>query len=742
MTACDLEPGVEPVDRERHLVGRLAAAVHAHRDVEALRGRPTRRRTTGRRGSCRGRAARCTIPTKTSGASVTQRSSSAAAASGSIIGSLATSFSRSGACARVLGAGVVERLAQRGREVAVEQRPLLARAGREHHGDVDALEVHVARGAAPGRTCPRGMPAGRSRVVLGPGATSRGLPPPRLHPAAGQPGVGAPSCGRRRRACWGRNRVGMPPAPVDRLAAVPVGVDHVVAVSTHRQTPFSGPAASPGLSVAGGDVDLAGQLLAGLVAAEVVDEGIEQDVAARPACSTRCAGSAGPAGARTSSGPRAAARGPPRPATPSRRVPSSSAARSASWSMSAPRAMFTRWTPGFIFVERVGIDQAVGLDRRGRREHHMVGRAQQIGEPARDLDSGRGRARSCGGARRRACRRHRPVGDGRPMPPRPTSRACAREAARARRSATAPSSRARHESGICFSNASITASTHSEIGTALGAAGARQGLAVEQVEREGLSTPVPTVCTHCTPRVEHLVEVRGCPTPGSAARHPALRRAGRPRSGSRQRRRQARPLRCERRGRHRGGRALSCEARYRHRQAAENGATIAERILDAIADLGPGVLHAVAFFLAFAECALFMDLVVPGEAGMVVAGAAGGPRRRPAADDDPGGGARRDRGRLSELLGGSPLGSAVDPAVGAATAAARAPSGALAGVLRGAGRCRRLLRAVRGCGARRRAGGGRHVENGVPAVSALERAGVDRVDQTRWCRPATCSAAM
>ena len=49
---------------------------------------------------------------------------------------------------------------------------------------------------------------------------------------------------------------------------------------------------------------------------------------------------------------------------------------------------------------------------------------------------------------------------------------------------------------------------------------------------------------------------------------------------------------------------------------------IAERILDAIAGLGPVVLHVAAFLLAFGECALFMDLVVPGEAGMVVAGAA------------------------------------------------------------------------------------------------------------------------
>jgi membrane-associated protein len=50
--------------------------------------------------------------------------------------------------------------------------------------------------------------------------------------------------------------------------------------------------------------------------------------------------------------------------------------------------------------------------------------------------------------------------------------------------------------------------------------------------------------------------------------------------------------------------------------------SIVERALDAIADLGPVVLHLAAFLLAFGECALFMDLVVPGEAGMVVAGAA------------------------------------------------------------------------------------------------------------------------
>jgi membrane-associated protein len=49
--------------------------------------------------------------------------------------------------------------------------------------------------------------------------------------------------------------------------------------------------------------------------------------------------------------------------------------------------------------------------------------------------------------------------------------------------------------------------------------------------------------------------------------------------------------------------------------------SIVEQVLDAVADLGPVFLHLAAFLLAFAECALFMDLVVPGEAGMVVAGA-------------------------------------------------------------------------------------------------------------------------
>jgi membrane-associated protein len=55
---------------------------------------------------------------------------------------------------------------------------------------------------------------------------------------------------------------------------------------------------------------------------------------------------------------------------------------------------------------------------------------------------------------------------------------------------------------------------------------------------------------------------------------------------------------------------------------AERVSSFAERLLDNIAELGPFVLHLVVFFLAFSETALFLDLFIPGETGMVVAGAA------------------------------------------------------------------------------------------------------------------------
>src|SRR5687768_9621003 len=49
---------------------------------------------------------------------------------------------------------------------------------------------------------------------------------------------------------------------------------------------------------------------------------------------------------------------------------------------------------------------------------------------------------------------------------------------------------------------------------------------------------------------------------------------------------------------------------------------MAETILDAVADLGGPLLYLIAFLLAFGETAAFLDFIVPGEVGLVVAGAA------------------------------------------------------------------------------------------------------------------------
>lgn len=48
-----------------------------------------------------------------------------------------------------------------------------------------------------------------------------------------------------------------------------------------------------------------------------------------------------------------------------------------------------------------------------------------------------------------------------------------------------------------------------------------------------------------------------------------------------------------------------------------------DSVLDAVADAGVLVLLAAAFGFAFAETALFLDVIVPGEVGLVVVGAAG-----------------------------------------------------------------------------------------------------------------------
>lgn len=49
---------------------------------------------------------------------------------------------------------------------------------------------------------------------------------------------------------------------------------------------------------------------------------------------------------------------------------------------------------------------------------------------------------------------------------------------------------------------------------------------------------------------------------------------------------------------------------------------IGSSIIDGVAKLGPAGLHAATAGLAFGETAIFLDFIVPGEVGMVVAGAA------------------------------------------------------------------------------------------------------------------------
>ena len=50
---------------------------------------------------------------------------------------------------------------------------------------------------------------------------------------------------------------------------------------------------------------------------------------------------------------------------------------------------------------------------------------------------------------------------------------------------------------------------------------------------------------------------------------------------------------------------------------------MADRLLALVAGVDNGVLAVLAFLLAFGEAAIGLDLIVPGEAGMVVVGAAG-----------------------------------------------------------------------------------------------------------------------
>ena len=146
------------------------------------------------------------------------------------------------------------------------ERELLAGAGREQHGGVDALEVHVgdARlGVVHARAHRRRRP--ELEVVVGPGGRG-GIVVVHLHPAAGHVAPGDAVVVLQRAHVLDHLRaepVGNAPPPVERLAAVPVGVDHLEPVATHA-------------SVTGRPVDHVAQVVAPHVTIEVVGEELEQ----------------------------------------------------------------------------------------------------------------------------------------------------------------------------------------------------------------------------------------------------------------------------------------------------------------------------------------------------------------------------------------------------------------------------------------------------------------------------------
>lgn len=86
-----------------------------------------------------------------------------------------------------------------------------------------------------------------------------------------------------------------------------------------------------------------------------------------------------------------------------------------------------------------------------------------------------------------------------------------------------------------------------------------------------------------------------------------------------------------------------------------------DEVIERIADLDPVALHAAVAGLAFAETALFLDLLVPGEVGMVLAGA---------------GAARGDvplAGLVAAGAVGATIGDSVSYVVGRAAGAGRLP---------------------------------------------------------------------
>ena len=366
--------------------------------ASSTRRRTRRARRTASRGSssscatrrcAAGSASSCSGPGRRTGASTRRRGSPPSCSPTSNAG--ATGHDQRGAGARRRRRRhdrVPARRPCRRRSIPAIQNLLLAagarRARLRAHDDRDRVRRRAARGASG---CPE--PWSRSR-------SSRSASPP----------------GRSARPGASRS----PPTPTATATAPPGRPTPL------SRTAYAGSADGGVGSVALVGVDDVAQGLAGGVAAQVVDEEVDGAVEARGATPTRCARSAAPSGARRASGPAGSGSGSTVSSVAIATRSSSSATRSASWSTSRPRAMFTRCTPGFTSRERVGVEQVLGARRERHREHEVVRRAR-----AASSSDGTSSTPSTGlGASvRRSASTRIPNGSARsatatPIPPRPT----------------------------------------------------------------------------------------------------------------------------------------------------------------------------------------------------------------------------------------------------------------------------------------------------------------------------------
>ena len=153
----------------------------------------------------------------------------------------------------------------------------------------------------------------------------------------------------------------------------------------------------------------------------------------------------------------------------------------------APRdvhEMGTRFDRG----QRLGVEEVIRLRRSPapRSPRGPIRRADRaVNAPARCR--GEASARRGGGSRAPACRRPAPA-----APPRrrsrrrPPGRRSSRRAAPAWRCSSRSGGSSIHSSGRCLTNASMVASTNSEIASALGTARARDGAIAERVELDAV----------------------------------------------------------------------------------------------------------------------------------------------------------------------------------------------------------------------------------------------------------------